>query len=161
MRVVFERADVLCLLDEPDFAANANLHAERDVKPFSDHFLAIFVFEAQSQDDDTLLLRVVSTSVLGIQRYTTRRLQNQRVEIILRPHAHELFAQTLRAHFLAQEQLLQERLSYVALPVTRRWTNDFPNGAGDLAEPPEFVISDPDLKVLDELFSMPDPRPDE
>jgi hypothetical protein len=49
----------------------------------------------------------------------------------------------------------------MALPVTRRWRNDFPNGAGDLPEPPEFVISDPDLKVLDKLFFMSDPRPDE
>jgi hypothetical protein len=160
-RGIFERADVLRLLDEPEFIHNLNLQAERDVKPFNAHFLAIFVFAAESQCDDTLLLRVLSTSVFGIQRYTTKRLQNQRVDLIRKPDEHEIFARTLRAHYLAQEQLLHERLGYMGLSVTRRWTNDYPNGAGDLPSPPEFVISDPDLPDLEKLFSIPDPRPKE
>ena len=31
-------------------------------------------------------------------------------------------------------------------------------GAGDLASPPEFIIADPDLAQLEELFSIADPR---
>jgi len=41
-----------------------------------------------------------------------------------------------------------------------RWTKSSPNGAGDLASPPEFMIADPDLEELEKLFSVPDPRSD-
>jgi len=42
--------------------------------------------------------------------------------------------------------------------VISRTAVNFPNGAGDLASPPEFVITDPDLTELEKLFSLPDRR---
>ena len=39
-----------------------------------------------------------------------------------------------------------------------RWTKKFPNGADDLANPPEFIIADPDMAELEKLFSISDPR---
>jgi hypothetical protein len=41
-RTVFEKATVLSLLAEPEFAGNWALQVARDVKP-SDHYFAIFV----------------------------------------------------------------------------------------------------------------------
>jgi hypothetical protein len=60
---------------------------------------------------------------------------------------------TLRAHYRAQQQDAMERLQSVGAGLPLRWTKDFPNGAGDLADPPEFIIADPDLAELEKLFS--------
>jgi hypothetical protein len=160
LRTIFESDDVFRLLEEPEFAHNTSLHAARDIKPFSDHFLAIFVFEAESQYDGSLLLRAISTTVVGIQRYTTKRLQHQGIYVATNPDEHPILPGTLRAHFHAREEDLRERLNSIWGPKLR-WTKEFPNGAGDLASPTEFVISDPDLTALEKLFSVPDPRPQE
>lgn len=157
IRTVFERATVLSLLSESGFADNYSLQAERDVKPWSDHYLAIFVFEAEPLGDGSTALRSVSTTVVGIQRYTTTRLRYQGVHIATTP-ADGLLMETLRAHYRAQQEDTVERLMSVGGALPLRWTKSFPNGAGDLAEPPEFVMADPDLQELEKLFSLPDPR---
>lgn len=157
IRTVFESATVLSLLDEPEFADNYTLQAQRDVKPLSDHYLAIFVFEAEPLGDGRMALRPVSTTVVGIQRYTTTRLRYQGVHIAS-PPGEGLLMETLRAHYRAQQEDTVERFMSVGSTVPLRWTKSFPNGAGDLASPPEFVIADPDLAELEKLFSLPDPR---
>ena len=160
LRTIFESADVLKLLKEPEFEHNIPLQAVRDVKPLSDHFLAIFVFEAESQYDGSLLLRAISTTVVGIQRYTTKRLRYQGIYVAVNPSEHPVLSDTLRSHFRAQEQDLRERMNATWGPKLR-WTKDFPNGAGDLTSLAEFVINDPDLDALENLFSVPDPRSQE
>jgi hypothetical protein len=47
MRLLFPRDAVLSLLDEPAFEYANSLTAQRDVKPFSDVYLAVFVLEAE------------------------------------------------------------------------------------------------------------------
>ncbi|SRR6266545_3747980 len=161
LRAVFEAATVLGLLDERDFAHNLRLQAARDVKPFSDHYLAVFVFSAEPLDDGTRVLRIISTTVVGIQRYTTTRLLYQGVYPAHAPEGEEddgLLMDTLRAHFRAQQEDTMERLQSMGSTLAPPWTRNFPNGAGDLASPPEFIIADPDLTQLENLFSIPDPR---
>ena len=51
-----------------------------------------------------------------------------------------------------------ERFQSIGSTFAPPWTRNFPNGAGDLASPPEFIIADPDLVQLEKLFSIPDPR---
>ena len=58
LRAVFAAGTVLGLLDEPDFAHNFHLQAARDVKPTSDHCLAVFVFSAEPLDDGNRVLRM-------------------------------------------------------------------------------------------------------
>jgi hypothetical protein len=103
LRTSFEAGTVLGLLNEPEFAHNFSLRAARDVKPISDHYLAIFVFSAEPLEDGTRALRVLSTTVLGIQRYTTTRLRYQGV-YAAQPDGESLLMDTLRAHYRAQQQ---------------------------------------------------------
>ena len=160
LRAVFEAGTVLGLLDEPDFVHNLHLQAARDVKPTSDHYLAVFVFSAEPLDDGTRVLRIISTTVVGIQRYTTTRLRYQGIYPAHAADGEEdsLLMDTLRAHFRAQQEDTTERLQSIGSTFAPPWTRNFPNGAGDLASPPEFIIADPDLVQLEKLFSIPDPR---
>ena len=159
LRAIFEEATVLSLLDEPEFAGNYELLAARDVKPRSDHFLAVVVFSAEPLEDGSRLLQIVSTTVVGIQRYTTTRLRYQGVHVT-NPVGDSLLMETLRAHYRAQQEDTLERFMSVGSALPLRWTKKFPNGAGDLANPPEFFIADPDMAELEKLFSIPDPRPE-
>lgn len=159
LRIVFEAETVLGLLDEPEFALNIALQAARDVKPTSDAYLAIFVFGAEPLDDRTRALRIISTTVLGIQRYTVTRLRYQGV-YLARADQDILLMDTLRAHYRAQQEDTMERFQSVGSPLPLHWTKSFPNGAGDLADPPKFIIADPDLEQLEKLFLVPDPRPE-
>ncbi len=159
LRTVFEAETVLGLLEEPEFAHNVALLAARDVKPTSDAYLAIFVFSAEPLDDGTRALRIISTTVLGVQRYTVTRLRYQGV-YPARADEDSLLMDTLRAHYRAQQEDTMERLLSVGGALPLRWTKDFPNGAGDLADPPEFIIADPDLEQLEKLFSVQDPWPE-
>ena len=156
-RTVFEKATVLSLLAEPEFAGNWALQAERDVKPTSDHYLAIFVFAGEPLGDGSMALRIVSTTVLGIQRYTTARLSYQGVHIST-PDGEDLLMKTLRAHYRAQQEDTLERFNSIGSTLPIRWTRSFPNGAGDLANQPEIIVADPDLAELERLFSLPGPR---
>jgi hypothetical protein len=158
LRTVLRSVDVLSLLEEPEFKGSTSLHAHAYVEPLSDHFLAVFVYEAESDQEGALSLRAVSTTVAGIQRFTTKRLRGQGIYVESNPKENVILWGTLRAHFRAQEQELRERLNSISGPKLR-WTMDFPNGAGDLATLAEFVIEDPDLAALEGLLSKPDPRP--
>jgi hypothetical protein len=155
----FDKATVLSLLAEPEFAGNYALQAERDVKPASDHYLAVFVFAAEPLGDGRLALRAVSTTIIGIQRYTATRLKYQGVHMARSP-GDDLLMETLRAHYRAQQEDALERVMSVGSAIPLRWTRSFPNGAGDLSSPAEFVITDPDLAELEKLYSTPDPRLD-
>ncbi len=157
IRAVFERATVLSLLVEAEFTDNYALQAERDIQPTIDHYLAVFVFAAEPLGDGGVALRIVSTTVLGIQRYTTTRLKYHGVHIA-NPPSEGLLMETLRAHYRAHQEDTLERFMSVGSGMPPRWTKRFPNGAGDLASQPEFVIADPDLAELENLFSLPDPR---
>jgi hypothetical protein len=157
LRTIFEGSTVLSLLAEPEFAGNYALQAARDVKPTSDHFLAIFVFAGEPMGDGSMALRIVSTTVVGIQRYTTTRLQYQGVHIS-KPDGEGLLMETLRAHYRAQQEDTLERFATIGSALPLRWTKSFPNGAGDLTSPPEIIIADPDLAELERLFSLPAPR---
>jgi len=153
VRTVFERATVLGLLQEREFQANQELSAEASVKPLSDAFLAVFTLQAEATDDGMLRLRIVSTTVLGIQRYSIKRLQWQHVNV--HPGEDGLVMDLLRAHFRHRERKLNEALATIGHPDVRRWTEKFSNGAGDLEDPPEFLISDPDLEQLNRIAGSP------
>jgi hypothetical protein len=157
LRAVFDQTTVLGLLTEREFADNWALKAARDVKPTSDHYLAVFVFSAEPLEDGSRALRVISTTVVGIQRYTTTRLRYQGI-YIAQASGDSLLMDTLRAHYRAQQEDTMERFQSVASGLPPRWIRGFPNGAGDLTDPPEFIITDPDLTELEKLFSVPDPR---
>jgi hypothetical protein len=74
MRLLFPRETVLSLLDEPAFEYASFLTAQRDVKPFPDVYLAVFVLEAEPGSDCGLRLYPVSTTVVGITRMSSKRL---------------------------------------------------------------------------------------
>src|SRR5436309_26829 len=112
MRAVFQAGAVVGLLDEAEFANNVVLQAARDVKPISDHYLAVFVFSAEPRDDGTRVLRIISTTVVGIQRYTTTRLRYQGVYVV-QPEGDSVLMETLRAHYRAQLQDTMERLQSI------------------------------------------------
>ena len=57
VHTILEEATILSLLAEPEFAGNNDLLAARDVKPRSDHFLAVVVFSAEPLEDGSRLLR--------------------------------------------------------------------------------------------------------
>lgn len=159
MRTVFERQTILKILEDPEFEHSTNAYIVKRNKPALEHYLAVFVFSAESQTDGSLRLRVTSTTVLGIQRYTTARLFLQGVYLMEKLHEHHLFSETLRAHFRAEQKLLHERMESVGLyGMHLDWfKKHFPNGAGDLSSPPEFVIADPDFEALEKLFNRHDP----
>ena len=157
VRAVFEAATVLGLLDEPEFQDNITLQAARNVKPISDQFFAVFVFSTEPQPDGTRVLRTISTTVVGIQRYTTTRLGYQGI-YPTQTSGDGVLRETLRAHYRAQQEATMERLNSVDRDIRSPWTKHFRNGAGDLSVPPEFIIADPDLEELKNLFSKPDPR---
>jgi hypothetical protein len=163
MRTVFERQAVLKILQEPEFRDSTEASIVRDNKPTREHYLAVFVFSAESQNDGSLRLRVTSTTLLGIQRYTTARLRGQGVYVMEKLHEHGLFSETLRAHFRAEQKLLLERMESVGLHgMHLSWfKKHFANEAGDLSSPPEFVIADPDFEELEKLFKPQDTDLDE
>jgi hypothetical protein len=159
LRTVFERASILELLEDPEFEHNVPYSIDRDNALKSDHYFVVFVFIAESQKDGHLLLRVASTTVVGIQRYTTTRLRYQGVYVTSTPNESSLLAETLRAHFRADQEFFAkcvEAAAPFAPPLP--WYKDFRNGAGDLSSPPEFAMSDPELEELEKLFNTPDTR---
>lgn len=133
------------LLDEPDFAQSLALEEQCAL---ADQFLAIFVFEAEWQNKPTLLLRAISTTVLGIQRYTTKRLARQGVRTISASERDQIPLDVLRDHFRAQDRLKSANGPQI------HWTEQFANGAGDLSDRTRFVIADPDVSRLNALFDL-------
>ena len=160
LRTIFDRDAILRLAEEPEFVHNISLQAKLTNDPSHDHFLAVFVFEVISQGDGTLLLRVVSTTVTGIQRYTTKRLIFQGIYMADASDTQQIPFETLRAHFREQEQDVRERINASSGPGLP-WKKAFPNGAGDSVSPMEFVIDDPDVTALNALFSISDLQEDD
>jgi hypothetical protein len=158
MRAVYERETVIGLLTENAFRGNIALSAAADVKPFNDHYLAVFVLQTEPSDQAQLTLSIVSSTVVGIQRYTTKRLSYQGIHLISNPQIDGLFVELLRAHYRGAQQDTEERIAStwgVPLLWSKRW---FANGAGDLRDPQQFSISDPDVEALNTLFSLEDKR---
>lgn len=128
IRAVFERCAILKLLEEPEFKDNLHAGVIRSNRILSDHYFAILVLASQPQEDGSLLLRVVFTTLVGIQYSTKTMLFDQGVY-----HAageHHIVAETLRAHFRAAQE--------------DPWTKTH--------FPTEFVIRDLDFEDLEQLF---------
>lgn len=146
MRMIFEQAVLRELFEEKEFASH-----QINSAPTHDHFLAVFVFESELQDDGTLLLRAVSTTVAGIQKHSVKRLLQQGIYVMVNPKKDRIPFETLRSHFRAKNQrLITMMISPSNLP--RSWTSDFENGAGALDPPLEFAVRDPELAELEALF---------
>jgi hypothetical protein len=160
IRVVFERRVVEELAEEYEFRDNADIAAVCTVKPLSDHFLAVFVVKTEPADDHCLSLTVLSTTVVGVQRYTTSRLRYQGVHLLTAPRADGLLVNLLRAHFRAAGTRTQRALEQMYSGLPPRWRVWYQNGAGDLDTPFEWLIEDPDVAELEGLWSLVDPRPD-
>lgn len=77
-----------------------------------------------------------------------------------KPTSEGIIMRTLRAHFRAEAKLLHERLVSSAGPIPLRWGAQYANGAGDI-EAEKFSMLDPDVEALRNLFSLPDPRPED
>lgn len=159
LRALLERGSLLHLLEEPEFGHNIALGIVKDNHVKCDHYFAIFVFTAESKDNGELSLRVASTTVVGVQRHTTKRLRYQGVYLDPGMTDNHIFMETLRAHYRAAQQETFERMNAIGTHgMPFRWTKHFPNGAGDLSNLPEFVVADPDLEELEKLFNTPDTR---
>lgn len=113
MRCLFERSSILKLLEKPEFEHNLRASVIRDSRPVNDHCFAVFVFTSQPQEDGSLLLRVASTTLVEIQRYTTTRLRYQGV-YVSRPDDNHVVAETLRAHFRAEQEDTVQRTSAIS-----------------------------------------------
>ncbi|MBV8831697.1 MAG: hypothetical protein JO217_13580 [Acidobacteriaceae bacterium] len=121
------------------------LHAEMYIKPQPDFFHCVFVFSVRRLNPGTLKIRVISTVVSRIQRYTVKMLRDRAPEIQER----DMWAEVFYAHFIAEDNLNLDKLNTGHIPGLMskftRWFMD--NGAGDRREPPEFIIHDPDFEV--------------
>lgn len=153
MRFILDRNVLLDLLEEQGFAENLSLRAKCHADPPYDQFLAIFVFEAVPQEGGALRMSAISTTVLGFQRYTTKRLTFQGVYSMSEADWDGILADTLRAHFRAQGQDLAARLRSLNGPQLP-WTKQFANGAGDLNPVFEVLIEDPEVAELNALFHL-------
>jgi hypothetical protein len=78
MRLLFPREAVLSLLDEPAFKSYLSLTAQRDVRPFSEVYVTVFVLEVEPVPDcGGLCLRPISSTAVGITRPASKRLAGQ------------------------------------------------------------------------------------
>lgn len=111
-RVLFERADIVSVLQGPEFEHNIPADIVKKGNPAHDHYLAVFVFTAESQNDGRLLLRAASTTVVGIQRFTTKRLRYQGIQLFS-PKAGDFLGKTLQAHYRAQHEDVLEGLEAI------------------------------------------------
>lgn len=150
MRLLFPREAVLSLLGEPDFEACVSLTAQRDVKPFSDVYLTVFVLEVEPVPECGLRLRPVSSTGVGITRTASKRLIGQGF-MWADTSANSPSMDLLRAHFRGEEAFLRQAFTDMGygLPV---WRNHYRNSAGDLNPLPDIVIEDPGAKDMERLF---------
>jgi hypothetical protein len=150
MRLLFPRAAVLGLLDETAFQHSLSLTAQRDVKPYADVYLTVFVVEVEPVPECGLRLRPVSTTGVGITTSASKRLIGRGfVWADTRPDSPSM--DLLRAHFLGEEAFLRKTVMDLGyqLPV---WRNHYRNCAGDLDSVPEILIEDPGAKDMERLF---------
>ena len=150
MRLLFPREAVLSLLDEPAFKDCLSLRPERDVKPFRDAYLAVFVLEVEPVPGVGLRLCPVSTTVIGITRTAAKGLIGRGF----------LWADTtpgcpsmelLRAHYRGEEAFVRRTFEGMGSQPPS-WRNPYRNCGGDLDSVPEIVIGDPGAKDLERLF---------
>jgi hypothetical protein len=113
LRTLLARESLLQVLKEPEFEHNMALGIVKDNFVKCDDYFAIFVFTAESQDDGKLFLRVASTTVVGVQRHTTKRLQYQGVYVNPNVTDSDVLMETLRAHYRAAQQDTFERINAI------------------------------------------------
>ena len=150
MRLLFPREAVLSLLDEPAFEGCLSLTAQRDVRPFADVYLTVFVVEVEPVSGCGLRLRPVSTTAVGMTRTSAKRLIGHGfMWADTRPDNPSM--DLLRAHFRGEEAFVHRALMEMGyqLPV---WRNHYRNCAGDLDPVPEIMIEDPGAKDMERLF---------
>jgi hypothetical protein len=150
MRLLFPREAVLKLLEEPVFEGCLTLIAQRDVKPSSDAYSAVFMVETQSLPECGLTLRPISTTVVGTTRTASKRLIG---EGFLWADTRQDSAPTdlLRAHFRAEEAFLNKVINDIGYQLPS-WRNHYRNSAGDLDTVPEIMIKDPGAEDMERLF---------
>jgi len=156
-RFVLERKALELLFAEKEFREHIGLSASLIVKPVAEHFLVICVFAAHPRPGGKTSLQILSTTVLGIQRYTTTRLRYQGVYVLERPAFDGFLMEAIRAHYRADQIRLNEQTTSAGSGIPMRWRANFPSGAGDI-DTESFVIDDPDLQTLERLFSLRDGR---
>ena len=150
MRLLFPRESVLSLLDDPALNGSLSLTAQRDVKPFSDVYLAVFVLAVEPVPQCGLRLRPVSTTVVGITATASKRLIGRGFTMAdTRPESPSM--EILRSHFQGEDAFVKRTLMDMGyqLPV---WRNHYRNCAGDLDEIPEILVEDPGVKDMERLF---------
>lgn len=150
MRLLFPRDAVLSFLDESAFEGSLSLASQRDVKPFADVYLAIFVMEVEPVPGCGLRLRPVSTTAVGITRTSSKRFIGHGFRWAdTKPDSPSM--DLLRAHFRGEEAFVNKALMDIGyqLPV---WRNHYRNGAGDLNSLPEIIVEDPGAKDMERLF---------
>jgi hypothetical protein len=150
MRLLFPREAVLSLLDEPAFEGWLSLTAQRDVKPFSDVYLTVFVVEIEPAPEHGLRLRPVSTTAVGITRTSSKRLIGCGF-VWADTRSDSPSMDLLRAHFRGEEAFVRKTFRDIGyqLPI---WRNHYRNCAGDLDPLPEIMIEDPGAKDMERLF---------
>lgn len=124
-----------------------------------DHFFITFFFSAEPHAESSLLLTLVSSTIVGIQRYTTKRLEYQGIHLIEVVRDDSLLSEAIVAHFVAKEEDTRAVLEDMwDSEMPRSWFKDYKNFAGDLNPRLQFVINDPDADLLTQLFLLRDPR---
>jgi hypothetical protein len=157
MRAVFSLNVVLKIAQETEFEHNICAGTIRTNLLKVDDYLGVFVFEANSQGDGTMVLTTLSTTLLGIQRYTTKRLYAQGIYTVPTLEDDSILREIIKSHIRAADEDTMARLEIVPTGMKLPWAkHNFPNGAGDLSDPPTFVIGDPELDELERLFGDPD-----
>ena len=141
---------MLNLLEEPVFEGCLTLIAQRDVKPSSEAYLAVFVVETQSVLEYGLKLRPISTTVVGTTRTASKRLIG---EGFLWADSRQDGApmDLLRAHFRAEEAFVTRVINDIGYQLPS-WRNHYRNSAGNLDTVPEIIIKDPGADDMERLF---------
>ena len=160
VRVVRSRESILKLLEGPGFGPgrcgsyDVAFAPYLDDSPKNDHCLCVFVYAAESQENTTQLLHILSTTVVGIQRYTTSRLRRSGSSVWFVPDLDEIdfLAETLRAHFRWVKDDTHQRIASMGGRLLLFSKEFFPNGAGDSSDLPELVMRDPDMEQLETLL---------
>src|ERR1017187_2446843 len=150
MRLLFPRVAVLSLLDDPAFQFCLPLTAQRDVKPFPDVYLTVFVLDVEPVPDCGLRHRPLSTPAVGITRTASKRLVGHGfVWADTRPDSPSM--SLLRAHFRGEGAFVHKTVLDMGYRL-RLWRNHYRNCAGDLNPLPEIIVEDPGAKDMERLF---------
>lgn len=150
LRLLFPREAVLSLMDEPAFEHCFSLEAVRDVKPFRDVYVAVFVVEVSPVPGVGLRLRPVSTTAVGTTKTAAKSMVGSGflwADVSREGPSMEL----LRSHYCGEEAFVRTASSTVGFQMPS-WRNFYRNCGGDVESVPEIVIEDPVAKEMERLF---------